>query len=130
MGVYKEACKEWCKKPDSDKTWPNFKRYFAAAYADNLEETATTSMGYGTDTAQQQGSLMEVLEHLTNAALSDRAVLTNLTQANPTLTKQLEKGQKKIEAMKKKGSKRNLTILIISQLECIQCSIVGAIASL
>eukprot|EP00957_Ditylum_brightwellii_P171718 13072722-Ditylum_brightwellii.AAC.1 len=83
-GVYKDACKEWPNKTDANKTWPNFKRYFAAAYTYNLEETTATSMGYGANTVQQQGDLMEALQHLANIALSNRAALTNLTQANLT----------------------------------------------
>eukprot|EP00957_Ditylum_brightwellii_P011388 860982-Ditylum_brightwellii.AAC.1 len=71
MGVYKDACKEWRNKPYVKKTWPNFKRHFAAAYVDNLEEHTVTRMGYGANAVQQQGDLTEVLEHLANAALSD-----------------------------------------------------------
>eukprot|EP00957_Ditylum_brightwellii_P096225 7329813-Ditylum_brightwellii.AAC.1 len=51
-GVYKEACRKWCNKPDADKTWPNFKRHFAAAYTNSLEETTATSMGYGANAVQ------------------------------------------------------------------------------
>eukprot|EP00957_Ditylum_brightwellii_P091890 6996582-Ditylum_brightwellii.AAC.1 len=46
-GVYKDACKEWRNKPPAKRTWPNFKRHFAAAYKDNLEEHTATGMGYG-----------------------------------------------------------------------------------
>eukprot|EP00957_Ditylum_brightwellii_P131007 9993083-Ditylum_brightwellii.AAC.1 len=84
-GVYKDACKEWRNMVASDKTWPNFKRHFAAAYADNLEETTATGIGYGANAVHQQQDLTNALEHLANAALSDRAALTNLTQANLTL---------------------------------------------
>eukprot|EP00957_Ditylum_brightwellii_P190123 14473187-Ditylum_brightwellii.AAC.1 len=62
-------------------------------------------MGYGTNAVQQKGDLTEALEHLANAALSDQAALTNLTQANLTLVKQLEKAQEEIEAFKKKEKK-------------------------
>eukprot|EP00957_Ditylum_brightwellii_P032723 2480283-Ditylum_brightwellii.AAC.1 len=103
-GFYKGACKDLQNKPDADKTWPNFERYFVAAYTDNLKEITAISMGYGTNVVQQQGDLIEALEHLANAALSSRAALTNLTQANLTLAKQLEKAQEEIEATKKKGT--------------------------
>eukprot|EP00957_Ditylum_brightwellii_P095292 7258011-Ditylum_brightwellii.AAC.1 len=57
----------------ADKTWPNFKRHFAAAYAYNLEENTATGMGYGANAVHQQQDLTDALEHLANAALSDRA---------------------------------------------------------
>eukprot|EP00957_Ditylum_brightwellii_P078670 5981663-Ditylum_brightwellii.AAC.1 len=41
---WKDAYKEWRNMAAADKTWPNFKRHFAAAYADNLEETTATGM--------------------------------------------------------------------------------------
>eukprot|EP00957_Ditylum_brightwellii_P021154 1594438-Ditylum_brightwellii.AAC.1 len=69
--VYKDACKEWRNKSAADKTWPNFKHHFAAAYADNLEEKTATGMGYSANAVLQQQDLMEALEHLANAALSD-----------------------------------------------------------
>eukprot|EP00957_Ditylum_brightwellii_P199958 15243390-Ditylum_brightwellii.AAC.2 len=43
-GVYTDACKEWRNMAAADKIWPNFKRHFVAAYADNLEETTATGM--------------------------------------------------------------------------------------
>eukprot|EP00957_Ditylum_brightwellii_P205924 15346023-Ditylum_brightwellii.AAC.1 len=102
-GVYKDACKEWRNKLEADKTGPNFKRHFVAAYADNLEENTATGMGYGANAVHQQQDLMEALEHLANAALSDQAALTNLTQANLMLVKQLKKAQQELETLKKKG---------------------------
>eukprot|EP00957_Ditylum_brightwellii_P047199 3584808-Ditylum_brightwellii.AAC.1 len=90
----------------ANKTWPNFKRHFAAAYADNLEENTATGMGYGATAVHQQQDLAEALEHLANTALSDQAALTNLTQANLTLVKQLEKAQQELETLKKKGKNK------------------------
>eukprot|EP00957_Ditylum_brightwellii_P082721 6289915-Ditylum_brightwellii.AAC.1 len=101
-GVYKDACKEWWNKPPAERTWPNFKRHFAAAYTDNLDEHTATGMGYGANAVHQQQDLTEALEHLANAALLDQAALTNLTQANLTLVKQLEKTQQELDALKKR----------------------------
>eukprot|EP00957_Ditylum_brightwellii_P200924 15315772-Ditylum_brightwellii.AAC.1 len=95
-------------QPTVKKTWPNFKRHFAAAYADNIEEHTATRMGYGANAVQrQQGDLTEALEHLSNAALSDQAALANLTQANLTLTKQLEKTQEELDTLKNKNKNEN-----------------------
>eukprot|EP00957_Ditylum_brightwellii_P123436 9411262-Ditylum_brightwellii.AAC.2 len=66
-------------------------------------------MGYGANAVHQQQDLMEALEHLANAALSDQAVLTNLTQANITLVKQLEKTQQELETLKKKEKNKGNT---------------------
>eukprot|EP00957_Ditylum_brightwellii_P116306 8871560-Ditylum_brightwellii.AAC.1 len=63
-------------------------------------------MGCGANDIQQQGNLTEVLEHIANVALLERVALTNLTQANLTLAKQLEKAQEEIEALKKKNTKK------------------------
>eukprot|EP00957_Ditylum_brightwellii_P030196 2284937-Ditylum_brightwellii.AAC.1 len=87
-------------------------------------------MGCGANVVQQQGNLTEVLEHRANAALPDRAALTNLAEANLTLAKQLEKAHEEIEALKKKDTKKSQTILITSCWECILYIIVGTMATL
>eukprot|EP00957_Ditylum_brightwellii_P149554 11388641-Ditylum_brightwellii.AAC.1 len=92
-------------KPDVKKTWPNFKRHFAVAYANNLEEHTATGMGYDANAVQQQGDLTEALKHLANLVLSDWLALTNLTRANLMLAKQLEKAQEEIDKLKKKDKK-------------------------
>eukprot|EP00957_Ditylum_brightwellii_P203813 15336327-Ditylum_brightwellii.AAC.1 len=63
-------------------------------------------MGYDANAVQQQGDLTEALEHLANTALSDKTALTNLTQVNLTLAKQLGKAHKDLDNLKKKGTKK------------------------
>eukprot|EP00957_Ditylum_brightwellii_P084113 6394486-Ditylum_brightwellii.AAC.2 len=60
-------------------------------------------MGYGVNAVHQQQHLTEVLAHLANVALLDQAALTNLTQANLTLVKQLEKTTQELNALKKRS---------------------------
>ena len=40
--AYPEACREWRKKTEVDKTWTNFKEDFASAYHDRCEASTTT----------------------------------------------------------------------------------------
>ena len=37
-GFYNEACKEWRRKPEVNKTWVHFKQFFAAKYHDRMEQ--------------------------------------------------------------------------------------------
>ena len=32
--IFKDACKEWRKKPNNEKSWSNFKNHFFVAYAE------------------------------------------------------------------------------------------------
>ena len=38
-GYYNEACKEWRRKPENNKTWVHFKQFFAAEYHDRRNKT-------------------------------------------------------------------------------------------
>ena len=43
--IYTDACKEWRRTPKTDKTWTNFKQFFASEYHDLKELEKTTAMG-------------------------------------------------------------------------------------
>ena len=42
--MYTDACKEWRRKPLAEKTWTNFKSFFASEYHDLKEQEKTTTM--------------------------------------------------------------------------------------
>eukprot|EP00957_Ditylum_brightwellii_P047275 3591359-Ditylum_brightwellii.AAC.1 len=71
--------------------WLEFMQQLAAAFTDNFEERSTVSMGYESNAVQKQTERNKVLDHLANVVLLDKVGMTNLTQANLTLSKQLEK---------------------------------------
>ena len=77
--IYTDACKEWRRKLKTDKTWPNFKQFFANEYYDLKELEKTTAMGQGyhaVNLVQQENEedslLAESLNHLALAATTDK----------------------------------------------------------
>jgi hypothetical protein len=92
-GQFEVACREWRLLPIANRTWPNWKVHFAAAYND-LRESAVTSKAAGfhganVATAEYITSTAEALHNLATATVADREAVANLAVSNATLTQQL-----------------------------------------
>ena len=92
-GQYHEACREWRRRPQAEKTWPNFKQDFALAHNDLREIALTTQAGgyHGANSATEVyfQTTAEALANLATATATDREAVANLVQSNATLTQQL-----------------------------------------
>jgi hypothetical protein len=84
-GYYNEACKEWRKKPLLDKTWPSFKRFFAAEYHDLKEQNKVNSSQSNFHSANAVMDISTALDNLAMAATNDRDLIAQLTATNQQL---------------------------------------------
>jgi len=108
-GFYNEACKEWQRKPEVDKTWLNFKTFFGREYRDLREQQRVTSGTSGFHSANALEDISVVLDNLANAAIADKAQfdqllksIETLTTTNKTLTEQLRVANASL--LKQKGT--------------------------
>jgi hypothetical protein len=99
-GYYNNACKEWRKRPTENKTWENFKRFFAAEYHDLKEQQKVNTSNTDFHGANAAVEITTALDNLALAATNDRDIvmqLTNsnhqLTEANKLFTEQLQQAQ-------------------------------------
>jgi uncharacterized protein (DUF433 family) len=97
-GFYNNACKEWRKKPAADKTWQNFKRFFAAEHRDLQEQQKVNVSQNNFHGANAAIDLTTALDHLALAATTDQEIVAKLTHANDqlpnTITTLVEQVQK------------------------------------
>jgi hypothetical protein len=103
------ACHRWNEKPAAEKTWAQFKSYFAAAHRQHKQmqgESAATA-GYHSENAvfdHKADQMTEVtigaLANLAAATAEDRGVVAALTQANSRLAKQLEENASELRELK------------------------------
>jgi len=91
--LYLDACKEWRRKPQGEKTWGNFKTHFAIEYHELKEQEKTTTMGQGYHNANlvqqdhnEDALLLESLQHLALAATTDKQTIAQLVESNAKLT--------------------------------------------
>jgi hypothetical protein len=108
-GHFMSACRRWNEKPTAEKTWAQFKSYFAAAHRQHKQmqgESAATA-GYHsanfavTNTEDQMAeATIGALENLATATAADRGVVAALTQANSRLAKQLEANSSELRELK------------------------------
>ena len=89
-GLYKDGLKEWRSKQDTNKTWTNFKKLFAAEYHQLKEEQRLTSSAAGYSTMNHvQGftdDLSSAIDNLAMATTADKTTITELVEANKKLT--------------------------------------------
>ena len=83
-GFYSLALKEWRKKATAEKTWGSSKQVFAEEYYDLVEETKVTNGDAGFHSAN---ATKEIGGALAMAAVPDKDIVTNLTEAVDTLTR-------------------------------------------
>ena len=107
-GLYGDACKEWRRKPEAEKTWPNFQTHFAEAVLEREESEQTTAQqGYAGNvdeippTEDELTRTADALMNLATASQEDRRMLADLTAMNQRLLQTIEDKDKKIEALQK-----------------------------
>ena len=98
-GVYNDACKDWRKKPNADKTWANFKIYFTQAEKDyRHDQTTSRQQGYHQANAaiiQQHAAIANLAQgHTTNQQL-----LQALSTSNQQLMEQLSTRDQQFSTM-------------------------------
>ena len=91
--MYTDACKEWRRQAQHEKTWTNFKAYFATKYHELKKQEKITAMGQGYHSAHlvhedntDDSLLVNSLQHLALAATTDKQIITQLVTANTKLT--------------------------------------------
>ena len=102
--LYTDACKEWRRKPHDEKTWLNFKTFFANEYHELKEQEQTTALTQGYHSAnladdqndQNDTQLVEALQHLALAATTDKQTIAQLVEANAKLTDSVGKLTEKL----------------------------------
>jgi hypothetical protein len=108
-GHFMSACRRWNEKHAIEKTWTQFKSYFAAAHHQHKQmqgESAATA-GYhsanaavGNSEDQMAESTIGALANLAMATAADQGVVADLTQANARLVKQLEDNSNELRELK------------------------------
>jgi hypothetical protein len=97
-GKFNSACRRGDEKLEADKTWNNFKIHFAAAYQQHRPmQGETVGAQWFANAAVTQASKYDLAEqalgafaNLATATAVDRSVVSQLTEANSCLAKQLE----------------------------------------
>ena len=79
--------KEFHKKATSDKTWASFKKVFTEKYNDLAEKTKVTNRDAGFHSADEIQEIRGLLEHLAMAEVANKNIVTKLTEAVNTLTR-------------------------------------------
>jgi hypothetical protein len=91
-GMFIEVCREWRRRPDPEKTWPNFKAHFAQAHTDLGELNHTTqAAGYrhaNNVVANFVHKTRNALANLATATAADRDMLCSLQATNVALMTQ------------------------------------------
>lgn len=78
--LYFDALREWKRKADADRTWPNFKTHMAAAQTELTDEQATAQRsGFGNH--QTANAAQQQLEATQAQLLAAQEMLTNLLTA-------------------------------------------------
>ena len=92
-GLYTDACKLWRKRPKEEKTWTEFKQYFADEYHDLKEMHKTSAKETGFHAAnlaseeepEAADDFMEAFQNLAMAATTDKTTIAQLVEANAKL---------------------------------------------
>jgi uncharacterized protein (DUF433 family) len=109
-GYYNDACKEWRKKQANEKTWPLFKRFFAAEYHDLKEQQKINTSQNNFHGANATTDITDALEHLAFAATTNWDIVTQLTASVQQLTaahKQLTEQIQQVLRTKENWSKNS-----------------------
>ena len=86
-GLYSLALKEWCKKVIVYRNWASFKQVFAEEYHKLVEETKVTRGDAGFQSTDAMQEIGGALEHLAMEAVAEKDIVTKLTEAVKTLTR-------------------------------------------
>ena len=87
-GTFSDECKMWKRRPEAQKTWEQFKTFFAIAHQEIREATQTVrDTGYNANIMQTDTA--EAITNLANVTLTDKQALTELTSTVSRLSKDL-----------------------------------------
>lgn len=92
-GVFPDACRDWRRRPNAEKTWAQFKIDFALAHQE-LRESQVTAQGAGYHSANlltidTRQTTMEAFANLATATASDRSTVSQLSSTNSQLSNNL-----------------------------------------
>ena len=93
-GIFIDACKRWEDMAPANKTWTNLKTHFSAEYKSYKSQQKINAQQGGYHSANAVTSenttteLADALDHLANAAVSDKTTMTNLTNQITDLIRQ------------------------------------------
>ena len=101
-GEYNDACRDWRKKTENEKTWETFKHNFTTAHRDMLANKLLQPNPYQQANAvikQFQERMDAILEHVANSTV-DTSTISILTTQNETLQSQLANATRDLLSMK------------------------------
>ena len=113
-GIYFDGAKEWRRKATADKTWANFKTFFAREFREGQAVSRSSQAGgYANFCApmgqanaavqeQMQENHTQALANLATATAADRQAVTTLTATNAQLTAELAIATATIATLQKK----------------------------
>jgi hypothetical protein len=107
-GIFHSSCRHWNYRLLAEQTWNDFKTHFATAYHQHKQmqgETASASGYANTAVAQPadddlSGAAIDEFFNLSTATAVDRDIVATLTEANSSLTKQLEDSSKTLKEIR------------------------------
>jgi hypothetical protein len=92
-GLFRDACREWRRRPEVDKTWDNYKLHFTEAHQDwRLNQDTAQGAGYhGANSAMDSfvNDTAKAFANLATATSCDRQMLSDLSTTNKDLTQQV-----------------------------------------
>ena len=110
-GLFLDDCKLWKRKAPVEKTWANFKTFFALARHE-WRKSLVTNAGGGFQSANHvyQQDTVGTIANLATATASDRASFADLTTTNGTLTAELTASNAKLVVALQEITKLTTTI--------------------
>jgi len=95
-----QSCREWRRRPEAEKTWPNFKLHFSDAHRDYRESTNQSRHTFHAANVQETEDTSletaQALANLASATAADRATFASLTAVNEQLITQVTDLQTKL----------------------------------
>ena len=89
-GIFTLDCEKWDDKADTDKTWVNFKTFFAASHKKWRRSSTTAQQGGYHEANLLTADTIETLGTLATGIEQDRHTVSTLSADNVTLRQQLE----------------------------------------
>ena len=85
--MYREACKEWQQKANSDKTWQIFKRHFAADYHEiRKQQRLSWEAGFNSShLSHKTTDMATAIDNLSIAATAYRNIVVDFISINKIL---------------------------------------------
>ena len=87
-GSFPEACKDWQKKPETEKTYTHFNTFFTSEYHYQKETSRLTqdSTPYSSNATIQAPNVVNSIENLSLEDTNDLQMFQKLLESNKTLT--------------------------------------------